>query len=406
MISEIDLELRDILARIYSPDFKPSAKLCELLACTGGEQGAEIKAKIIQGIEALKPSPDVPAASRMARSYELLHNRFVLRLTLEETALRMHMSLSSTWREQRSAIHALATQLWQLDQSRSVPDARESSAGSEQKSASAPVMDWQEQTRRELASLHSQAPDVFSVVSTVVQQVVELERNLLSRKGVTLEVGSIKPDLTARVHPSVLRQILIIAIGQFLRKMSAGKISLFGRQEDGAVKITVAGVIDSDPENFEQALTAELPLPGDSSVEVYREDRSVFLWITLPSQADWLTVLVVDDNLDMVHYYQRSTEGTGYHIVALEGEMDLFAAAHKVKPEIILLDVMLPHADGWELLMQLRANPLTRSIPVIICSVVKEEELALSLGAARFISKPVSAQELVQALDQVLSQTP
>jgi len=67
---------------------------------------------------------------------------------------------------------------------------------------------------------------------------------------------------------------------------------------------------------------------------------------------------------------------------------------------------MLPGQDGWDLLMRLHANQVTRYIPVVICSVVKEEELAYALGAAKFLSKPILPQDFIQALDQVLAQVP
>jgi CheY-like chemotaxis protein len=408
VINEIEIELRDALARLYDPGFQPSGKLCELLGCENKEKNVSIQYKIIQGIEALKPAADVPKTSRIYHYYEILHNRFVLRLTLEETSLRMHMSLSSTWREQRAAIHSLAAELWQQGQVKANQEGKELARlrADEKEDSASQTPDWMEQTRRELASLQSQAPDAVAEVGSLVKQIIELEKDLCAKRGIVIEAGAIKQDLVARVHPSVFRQILIIAIGKFLRHMNAGKISLFGRLEDGIVKITVAAAIDIDPDVFVQMLTAELPLPDDVFAEIYQDGKQVFLWVKLPALADRLNVLVVDDNMDMVHYYQRSTEGSNYRIVPWEIDLDLFSTIQKVKPDIIVLDVMLPNVDGWELLMQIRANSLTRSIPVIICSVVKEEELALSLGAMCFLSKPVSSEKFVRTLDQVLSQTP
>ncbi len=98
VINEIELELRDALARLYDPGFQPSSKLCALLDCENEERAVSIQCKITEGIELLKPSEEVPPSARLFRFYDLLKNRFVLRLTLEETALRMHMSMSSTWR--------------------------------------------------------------------------------------------------------------------------------------------------------------------------------------------------------------------------------------------------------------------------------------------------------------------
>jgi CheY-like chemotaxis protein len=76
-----------------------------------------------------------------------------------------------------------------------------------------------------------------------------------------------------------------------------------------------------------------------------------------------------------------------------------------IPPDVIVLDVMLPDVDGWNLLLDLHEHPATRSIPVIVCSVVREENLAMSLGAALYLSKPVSPRQFIRALDQVLGQS-
>jgi CheY-like chemotaxis protein len=63
-----------------------------------------------------------------------------------------------------------------------------------------------------------------------------------------------------------------------------------------------------------------------------------------------------------------------------------------------MLDVMMPQVDGWELLAAIKSNPATRDIPVIVCSVLKSPALALKLGAAAYLPKPVSQQALIEAL--------
>jgi CheY-like chemotaxis protein len=412
IISDLELELRDGLAHLYDPGFQPSGKLCVLFGCGGPDESMTIQTKIVRGIESLKPGSDVPLSSRTIRYYEILHRRFVLRLTLEETALHLHMSVSSTWREQRAAIHFLTTEIWRQNHAEDEPvSTREQDAGKPETAhnlgpAGDEPSEWLLQTKRELASLQSLAPDVISDISKLVQQICELEAPLAAKYGVRLEIGQIKPDLEAAVHPSVLRQILIVVIGMFLRHMSGGKIVLFARLEDGIVLITLAGSIDPGVDNFKQLLLGELVLPDDSSVEIIQDGKQVFVWVKLRSVIERLNVLALDDNQDMIRFFQRASEGTSYRIIPFDWESNLFEVVLKNRPDIIILDVMLPGTDGWELLMKIRANPATRPIPVIVCSVVKGEELALSLGAARFITKPIRPQDFVQALDQVLAQTP
>jgi CheY-like chemotaxis protein len=75
-------------------------------------------------------------------------------------------------------------------------------------------------------------------------------------------------------------------------------------------------------------------------------------------------------------------------------------------PDVIVLDVMLPDVDGWKLLMELHEDPVTRPIPIVVCSVIREEELAYSLGAAAYLSKPVDPRAFIQVLEQASARAP
>jgi len=61
---------------------------------------------------------------------------------------------------------------------------------------------------------------------------------------------------------------------------------------------------------------------------------------------------------------------------------------------------MMPQQDGWEVLQLLRNRRRTRDIPVLVCSVIDDPELAFSLGAAEFLAKPVKREELLEALER------
>lgn len=73
-------------------------------------------------------------------------------------------------------------------------------------------------------------------------------------------------------------------------------------------------------------------------------------------------------------------------------------------PQAIVLDVMMPQVDGWEVLARLRQHPGTARIPVIICSVLADADLAAALGAMAVVPKPVTRQAFLSALDQTLPQ--
>jgi CheY-like chemotaxis protein len=407
MDNEIEQLLRDALAHLYDHNFRPDPNLCEFLGCRIQDGMIAVKSTILDAIEELKPKDPSAASSQISKYYEVLYNRYVLHLTLEETALRMHLSVSSTWREQRSAINNLAAVIWKKGQSRSdvnrdedrtLPLFKDGDENSQN-------LDWHEQARRELASLYRFSPDAVSDVSKLVEDVVELESKLALSRGVQLDLAPSKSKLVAHIHPNVLRQILLATIGYFIRNTESKRVMLFTKLEDGYIKITVSTRLSSAINLSESKLLEEIPLLDASMAEVHQDPSQVFLWLKFTS-VDRITVLVVDDNQDMIRLYRRASDGSNYWIIPFEDGQDLFDTIQKTAPDIIVLDVMLPRQDGWELLMQLHANQITRYIPIIICSVVKEEELAISLGAAKFLSKPVLPQDFIKALDQVLAQVP
>ncbi len=77
---------------------------------------------------------------------------------------------------------------------------------------------------------------------------------------------------------------------------------------------------------------------------------------------------------------------------------DALALLRQLTPQAIVLDVMMPHQDGWEILQALRQEPACATIPVIVCSVLREHDLALSLGASDTLVKPVSQPALLDVL--------
>jgi CheY-like chemotaxis protein len=394
-------ELFEALGRLHDPDFEPSGLLCRRLGCNPAYGALGVQAALIHAIEALEPPVETPPSAHSRRVYELLRNRFILGLTREETAERLHISVSSVQRGQREAVHTLARILWEQGPQPAGRDQTLGGVTQEFTRSPAPQAgDWQAQAQRELAALRASAPDAVAQVEAVISSVLELTRPLLSTLGVDLQPAYMQPGLVASVHPTVLHQVLITAVERLARHL-VGEMSIYARLEDGAVKITLTGTLDPwaplDPEQLTRNVLAVEGL----TTEIRTEDDQAFLWIQAPFMGQ-ATVLVVDDNPDMARFYRRSTEGTRYRVVHLAEGRGLLEAVKANPPDAIVLDVMLPDVDGWRLLMRLREDPATRPIPVIICSVVREEALAASLGAATYLAKPVAAQDFIQALDRAL----
>lgn len=407
--SEFEQELQEALTRLYDPDYQPSEGLCRLTGCDPQEGALGVQSAIIRMIEKLEPPPNTPSSARPKLIYDLLHSRFVLKLTQEETAECLHISVASAWRAQREAIHALARLFWERHLERGQPATtgvkRAQRPESDEAVPDAQVLDWRSQAVRELASLRASAPDAVTNVAEAISDVLELQSALIPEGDVDLQVRFVQPDLITAVHPAVLRQILIAAIGRLARYIPSGPIRIFAGLEDGNAKITITGSIAPESEPTKDDLLHDILTSDDVSIEAHIEGNHVYLWVELPSVGK-VTVLAVDDNPDMADFYRRCTEGTSYHIVHETHGQGLLETIKAIKPDIIVLDVMLPDIDGWKVLMRLRANPTTRPIPVIVCSVVREQDLALSLGAFRYLEKPVRPREFIRVLDQAHAQVP
>lgn len=404
---EFEQELREALARLYDPNYQPSEAFCSLIGCNLRGGSLAVQATMVRAVESLEPPSGTPYAAQTRRVYDVLHSRFVLKLTQEETAERLHISLSSVQRAQREAVHTLARVLWECSRAQEPPmEGRAQGSGaqpSEEEALGTRAPDWRTQMKQEVASLRSRDPNSVADVAETLQGVLELESALAPGRDVHVEVGYVQPDLVVAVHPSALRQTLIAALGRLARHASSGPITAFARLREGDVRITIRGSITAEHGLTEGDLTRDILVPEGTTVEAGIQGDYAFLWINVPSLGQ-ICVLVVDDNPDMLQFYRRCTTGTRYRIVHASTGQEALERIRIFSPDIVVLDVMLPDVDGWKLLMQLYEDPATRSIPIIVCSVVREGDLARALGAAVYLPKPVEPRQFVEALDQVRPQ--
>jgi DNA-binding response OmpR family regulator len=113
---------------------------------------------------------------------------------------------------------------------------------------------------------------------------------------------------------------------------------------------------------------------------------------------------MIDDNIDVLQLVDRYLIGTRFRFLGTSNPERVLTIAGDYLPRIILIDVMLPGIDGWELLGRLREGLETRSIPIIVCTFLPQEELALSLGASEFLHKPFTRSVLLSILNHVIGQ--
>ena len=113
------------------------------------------------------------------------------------------------------------------------------------------------------------------------------------------------------------------------------------------------------------------------------------------------TVMVIDDNEGLPALFSRYLGESGYTVVGVQNADEGLLLARERPPSAIVLDIIMPGTDGWAVLAQLKADPVTAGVPVIVCSVFNDPGLAGSLGAAACLCKPVSQATLLRVLAEV-----
>jgi len=118
-------------------------------------------------------------------------------------------------------------------------------------------------------------------------------------------------------------------------------------------------------------------------------------------------ILVVDDEIYIVHILDFSLGMEGYEVVtALDGEQALEKLKVE-KPDLIVLDIMMPKLDGYEVCKAIKSDPETRQIPVILLSAKGrnvDQKMGFDVGADDYITKPFSPRKLVERINQLLGQ--
>ena len=117
------------------------------------------------------------------------------------------------------------------------------------------------------------------------------------------------------------------------------------------------------------------------------------------------TVLVIDDDENIIELIKLGLKYEGFQVEAAADGPEGLAAAQRIIPDLIILDLMLPSMDGLEVCRRLRSNPTTRDVPILMLTAkddVRDRITGLDTGADDYLTKPFSFEELVARIRAVL----
>ena len=111
-------------------------------------------------------------------------------------------------------------------------------------------------------------------------------------------------------------------------------------------------------------------------------------------------ILVIDDEREIYDLLHQELSADGFAILYAENGRKGLEMARQYKPELITLDIIMPDVDGWTVLQELKADPELAAIPVVVLTVMGDKQMAIALGAADFVTKPIDSGQLTALIQQ------
>jgi CheY-like chemotaxis protein len=115
-------------------------------------------------------------------------------------------------------------------------------------------------------------------------------------------------------------------------------------------------------------------------------------------------LLSIDDDADVLYLLRENLSEAGYQVVGVRSGEEGVQQAKALQPFAITLDIMMPRKDGWQVLHELKSDPATRHIPVILLTIVDKKALGYQLGAADYLVKPLDRQAVLTVLNRLARQ--
>ena len=393
-VATIQTELRSALAHLNDPPYLERHPLTRILGFVAESsalsRGRMLRRTLKVAIEALDPGVDIPASASQARAYQVLYRYAISRKSMVAIALDLNISRRQAYRELRQSIEALAQILAEMDMT---PGER----GRVPPNSAAARAKRVRQELERLSSVASQDVDLVDLVRTAVASA----QRLAEQRGVNIELHLRHQQLPVVVNRVMLRQAILNLLSHMARVHAGDTIhvALTCQDDDALLRCQYHPEIgNSLPSEGPHAIAMQLLQSLNIACEqtTLRDGSTVVVaHIPLPRQR---TVLIVDDSEGTIALFRRYLRPLPILVYSATSGSEALAIMAASQPDIVILDVMMPGRDGWEVLEAIRA-PGARSQPhVIICSVIDDPQLAAALGADAFLHKPVSRAQLLQVV--------
>jgi CheY-like chemotaxis protein len=112
-------------------------------------------------------------------------------------------------------------------------------------------------------------------------------------------------------------------------------------------------------------------------------------------------ILAIDDDPRVINLYERYLKPHGFQVVPLTDPKLAVQRVKEIRPFAVTLDIMMPEKDGWQVMHDLKNDPDTRDLPIVICSILENQEKGFSMGASDYLVKPFLQEDLLNSINRL-----
>ncbi len=383
---------KDLISRLYDRVAIETHPLAPYFPV--GDESSLRRADVIQRlildeVEHLRPAGKEILQSPEWRPYLILHRRYVDGQDPREIAASLYIGDRQLRRDHSRALQALSTLVWE----------RYFQPETRAQGNRPPPQDQEDfEIHAEVLDLH----EVIQGVAGLIQRRLEIENVQLR-----LELAPLSIQVFA--DRILLRQILLSLLNYILH-LRARPVLTLQTHNGASAKLGIVFDVDEqwtntqgdeqDSLEFVRVLSQRLPASVEESYPPQGAAGRAEIRLTF-AKVQPQTVLVIDDQPATLKMFQRYLSRTNLEVVGLSDPAQALEMVRQLQPILVVLDVMMPRIDGWEILQALQLDSQTKQIPTLVCSAWGEPELARSLGAAEFLKKPVIQKDLLAALTRL-----
>jgi CheY-like chemotaxis protein len=394
--SEFLNAVKDVLNHLSDPAYLENHNLINVLY--RGEETSlsarmqALRTTIQESIDILKPPDMTPANAPEWRCYKILTYRYFQLKEWHIIEEELGLSQRQVQRDLKKGLDALISILWENFTSQKTP------AGQEAGNKDEAVETYDAELIKEELKNWEISYELTNLAQ-LLEQALQLCKTL------------IKTEIRDQVDMTEVDPNLNVMVDQVLTKQGLYKIfSMIGANtEDLAVQLRTRKLNDFFYEisfNFntlnlttqEHWNIAQLFFTVQSLRHTIVEEKGrTTISVILPVKKQ-INCLVIDDVASVHRLIERMLGSYGIQVFGAENYTTAINLIQLVRPDFILLDILMPKMDGWQMIKNIKADHETSDIPVIICSVLYEPELSRAVNAAAYIRKPINRLELIQTL--------